>query len=65
MNLRRRIDRLTVRRGGRFSIEAAAPNADGLAMEAHVVERPDGRRSAFLMTAPIDPHTWEAIAKAH
>jgi hypothetical protein len=33
-------------------------------MEAHVVERPDGRGSALVVPAPIDPHTWEAIAKA-
>jgi hypothetical protein len=64
MNLRRRIDRITARRGGRFWIETAATNADGLAMEAHVVERPDGRRSALVVAAPIDPRTWETISKA-
>jgi hypothetical protein len=29
-----------------------------------MVERPDGRRFALVVPAPIDPHTWEAIAKA-
>lgn len=52
MSLRTRIDRLAVRNGGRSWIEPAGEDADGVPMQAHVFEHPDGRRFALVVPVP-------------
>jgi hypothetical protein len=53
-SLRTRINRLALRKGGKFWIQPAAADEDGRPMEAHVFERPNGERSAFVIPVPID-----------
>jgi hypothetical protein len=53
-SLRTRINRLALRKGGKFWIQPAAADEDGRPMEAHVFERSNGDRSAFVVPAPVD-----------
>lgn len=57
MSLRHRIDRLALRRGGRSWIEPAGEQ-DGLPMQAHVYEHPNGQRSALIVPAPMTLDEW-------
>jgi hypothetical protein len=63
MNLRRRIDRLTLRGSSRSWTRPAGINPDGLAMEAHVFEHQGGWRSALVVPAKISARVWDAIAQ--
>ncbi len=63
MSLRTRIDRLARRREtSRSWIEQAGENEDGMAIEAHVFEHPDGRRVALVVPVAVDAEKWARAA---